>query len=121
MVAWLDEASFVGGDHSLDTVTAAELHQDVPDVGLDGGFAEEKPPGDLAVRQAAGYLDEDLRLPRGEVGQGRPRAVRWAAREVAPVGAGCAASIAAQPAGDRSAIPTRGSLCLDPSCVSPPP
>ena len=40
-----------------------------PDVGLDGGFAEEELSGDFPVGRAAGYPDEDLGLPRGEVGQ----------------------------------------------------
>ena len=83
VVAWVYEACFVGGDDGLGAVTAAEFEQDVADVGLDGGFAEEEPSGDLAVGQAPGDVDEDLGLSGGEVGQGGPRAVRRAPREFA--------------------------------------
>jgi hypothetical protein len=48
-VAGFDEACFVGGDDGLHPVAAAEFHQDVADVGLDGGFAEEQARGDFAV------------------------------------------------------------------------
>ena len=80
-MAWLDQACFVGSDDGLRAVTAAEFHQDVADIGLDSGFAEEEPFGDLAVGQAPRDLDEDLGLSRGEVGQGGPRAFRRTPRE----------------------------------------
>lgn len=66
VVAGLDESGFVGGDDGLYPVAAAQLHQDVADVGLDGGFAEEELAGDLAVGQAAGDLGENLGLSGGQ-------------------------------------------------------
>jgi hypothetical protein len=68
VVAGLDESGFVGGDDGLYPVAAAQLHQDVADIGLDGGFAGEELAGDSAVGQAARDLDENLGLPRGPVG-----------------------------------------------------
>ena len=41
VMAGFDDSGFVGGDDGLYPVAAAQLHQDVADVGLDGGFAEE--------------------------------------------------------------------------------
>ena len=65
VMAGLDESGLVGGDDGLYPVAAAQLRQDVADVGLDGGFAEEELAGDFAVGQAAGDLDEILGLPGG--------------------------------------------------------
>jgi hypothetical protein len=65
VMAWFDDTGFVGGDNGLYPVAAAYLHQDVADIGLDGGFAEEELAGDFAVGQAAGDLDENLGLPGG--------------------------------------------------------
>ena len=67
-VPGLDESCFVGGNDGLYPVAAAQLHQDVADVGLYGGFAQEEQAGDFAVGQAAGDLDENLGLPGGQVG-----------------------------------------------------
>jgi hypothetical protein len=65
VMAGFDDTGFVGGDNGLYPVAAAYLHQDVADIGLDGGFAEEELAGDFAVGQAAGDLDENLGLPGG--------------------------------------------------------
>ena len=61
------EACLVGEDDCLDAVSEVELLEDVGDVRLDGGFADEELFADLCVRQAAGDQTKYLEFALGEV------------------------------------------------------
>ncbi len=52
VVAWADDAVFVGGDGDLDAVAQVEFGEGAGDVAFDGGLAEVEPGGDLCVRES---------------------------------------------------------------------
>jgi hypothetical protein len=52
---WYNHPVLVGPDHRLYAVSHAELHQDTPDVGLDGAFLDDKDGGDFGIRQALSH------------------------------------------------------------------
>src|SRR5438045_4151636 len=66
LLGWRDQAAFdrPGGD--LGARGEAELAEDVADVGLDGGFGDDQPFGDLAVGPAARDQAGDFPFPCGE-------------------------------------------------------
>ena len=64
--ARLHEAALVGKHDELDPVPDAELHEDPPDMSLDGRFAEVQLPAYLGVGQAAHDQSHDLAFPVGE-------------------------------------------------------
>ena len=73
-----DEAGLVGGHHGLRPIADVQLHQDVPDVSLDGRLADREVPRDLGIRepardQAQNTLSRSVRSPSPE------RAIRIAA------------------------------------------
>jgi hypothetical protein len=50
----------------LDAVAERELGQDVPDVGLDGGLAEEQLGGDFGVGLAPAEPEQDVAFAFGQ-------------------------------------------------------
>jgi hypothetical protein len=65
---WAHQAGLIGEHHRLDPVAELELGQQVGDVALDGGVADEQLGGDLGIGQAPGDELEDLLLAVGEPG-----------------------------------------------------
>jgi hypothetical protein len=55
--------------HELDAVAQVQLLQDVHNVCLHGGLADEEPPADFRVRQAVRDQPEHVLLACGEVGE----------------------------------------------------
>jgi len=58
----LDQTGLVGEHDELHPVAQRELQQDVGDVRLDGGVADDELLRDLGVREAARDQSEDLLL-----------------------------------------------------------
>ena len=69
LLSWSDGAVFVGQDDGLDAVARLEFHQDVPDVGLDGGLTQDELGGDLGVGHPPGEQGEHFEFSGGEGGQ----------------------------------------------------
>src|SRR5213080_2520886 len=67
LLAWLDQACFVGEDHCLDPVSLAQLHQDVRDVRLHGRVAYDQLRRDLGIREAACEELQDVELARRQL------------------------------------------------------
>src|SRR5215211_4103537 len=67
--AGVEEAGLVREHDRLDPVSEVELHQDMGDVGLHGGVADEELPPDLGVRQASRNQPEHLELTLGELAE----------------------------------------------------
>src|SRR5580658_9413443 len=88
-----DEPGLVGQDHRLHSVPQVQLGQDVAHVSLDGAFLDDKPSGDLGVRQALGNQPEHVELPAGQLAKDRGNCSRG------PDGAGEAAD--ETPGGER--------------------
>jgi len=73
VIARSDEPTLVGEGHERGAVAAAELAQDVADVGLRGERADHQAAGDLGVAEAAGDQLSDLALAVSQLGQCRRR------------------------------------------------
>jgi hypothetical protein len=59
----------VSEDDELDSVSSAQLGEDPRDVGLDRSFSAPEALTDLGVGAPVSDLEEDLELPRGELGR----------------------------------------------------
>jgi hypothetical protein len=64
-----DEPGLVGQDYGLHSVPQVQLGQDMPHVGLDGAFLDDKPFGDLGIRQALGDQPEHVELPASQLAE----------------------------------------------------
>src|SRR5258708_10855880 len=81
--ARLHQAALVGQHDELDPVPDAELHEDPPDVSLDGRLAEVQLVTYLGVGQAAYDQSHDLAFPVGEQVKAGGPGHGWEPRPVA--------------------------------------
>jgi hypothetical protein len=65
----LDEPTLVGENHDLGPVPETKFGEDVGDVRLDGGGADEQIFGDLGIALAPSHCHDDLTLPVGETAE----------------------------------------------------
>src|SRR3954463_2900448 len=63
----LHEPAAVGEDDGLNAVAQAQLGEDVVDVGLDRGVAEDEALGDLGVAETVGDQRKNLEFARAEL------------------------------------------------------
>src|SRR3954454_24505273 len=72
-----NEAGLVRGDDGLHAVAQVKFGQDMPEVGLHRGLAEEQLGGDLGVGEATADQSEDVDLALGQRGERWREAPGW--------------------------------------------